>query len=82
MPKKARSRPDTKPNGLVLWIESRTGSRHGVYEKDLADLIGITRSSFSNRMKTGKFDYLEIVKIFEFLNATNKECLEIMKGGE
>lgn len=82
MPKQARSRPKIKPNKFVLWIESKTGNLHGVYMKDLADLIGIDKSSFSSRMKTGKFDYLEIVKIFEFLNATNKECLEIMKGGE
>ena len=81
MQKKPRSRPEVKPNGFVLWIESRTGSRHGVYMKDLAELIGITKSAFNNRMKTGKFDYLEIVKIFDFLGATDKECLEVMKGG-
>lgn len=81
MPKKARSRPEIKPNSLVLWIESRTGSRHGVYQKDLANLIGIDKSSFNNRMKKGKFDYMEIVKIFDFLEATDRERLEIMKGG-
>lgn len=81
MPKQARSRPKTKPNGFVLWIESRTGSLHGVYQKELADLIGITRSAFSNRMKTGKFDYSEIVKIFDFFGATDRERLEVMKGG-
>lgn len=82
MPKQPRSKPKVKPNKFVLWIESRTGSRHGVYQKDLATLIGIDKSSFNNRMKTGKFNYLEIVKIFDFLEATDRERLEIMKGGE
>lgn len=82
MPKQARSRPKIKPNNFVLWIESRTGKLHGVLYKDLADLLGITKASFSNRMQTGKFDYLEIVKIFEFMNATDRERLEVMKGGE
>ena len=82
MPKKARSRPKIKPNNFVLWIESRTGKLHGVLYKDLAELLGITSASFSSRMKTGKFDYSEIVKIFDFLNATDRERLEVMKGGE
>lgn len=82
MPKQPRSKPKVKPNKFVLWVESRTGSLHGVYAKDLANLLGITGASFSNRMKTGKFDYAEIVKIFEFLNATDREIIEIMKGGE
>ena len=80
MPKQARSRPKIKPNNFVLWIESRTGKLHGVLYKDLADLLGITKASFSNRIQTGKFDYLEIVKIFEFMNATDRERLEVMKG--
>lgn len=84
MPKKARSRPEAekKSNKLSLWIESKTGSLHGVYRKDLAELIGITGSAFSIRMKEGKFDYSEIVKIFDFLGATEKERSEVMKGGE
>ena len=82
MPKKARSRPKIKPNKFVLWIESRTGTLHGVLYKDLAELLGITGASFSSRMKTGKFDYSEIVKIFDFLGATDRERLEVMKGGE
>lgn len=80
MPKQARSRPKIKPNNFVLWIESRTGKLHGVLYKDLADLLGITKASFSNRIQTGKFDYLEIVKIFEFMNATDRERPEVMKG--
>lgn len=82
MPKKPRSRPEVKPNSFVLWIESKTGRRHGVYMKDVAKAIGITGASFSSRMKEGKFDYLEIVKIFDFLGATDRERLEVMKGGE
>ena len=82
MPKQARSRPEVKPNKFVLWIESRTGTLHGVYRKDLADLIGITGASFSNRMKIGKFTYSEMVKIFKFLEATDREILEVMKGDE
>lgn len=81
MPKKARSRPETKPNFFALWIESKTGRLHGVYGKDVADLIGITGSAFSTRMKTGEFSYSEILKIFDFLGATDKERLEVMKGG-
>ncbi len=82
MPKQARSRPKIKPNKFVLWIESKTGSLHGVYMKDLADLLGITGASFSNRMKTGRFFYSEILQIFDFLGATDRERLEVMKGGE
>lgn len=80
MPKKARSRPEKKPNTFVLWIESRTGKRHGIMQKDLAEAIGLSPPAFSIRMKNGKFDYCEIVKIFEYLKATNAERLEIMKG--
>ncbi len=81
MPKKARSRPEKKPNALVLWIESRTGKRHGVAQKDLAEAIGLSPPAFSLRMKNGKFDYVEIVKIFDYLNATDTERLIVTKGG-
>lgn len=81
MPKQARSKPKAKPNGFVLWIESKTGNRHGVYMKELADTLGITAAAFSCRMKTGRFDYMEILKIFDYLKATDRERLEVMKGG-
>ncbi len=80
MPKKARSRPEKKPNEFVLWVESRMGNRHGIMQKDLADVIGISASAFSVRMKNGKFDYEEIVKIFDYLKATDNERLRVMKG--
>ncbi len=80
MPKKARSRPEKQPNALVLWIESRTGKRHGVMQKELAEAIGLSPPAFSIRMKSGKFDYLEIVKIFDYLNATDTERLIVTKG--
>lgn len=80
MPKKARSRPEKKPNTFVLWIESRTGKRHGVIQKELAEAIGLSPPAFSMRMKSGKFNYEEIVEIFEYLNATDTERLIVTKG--
>lgn len=80
MPKMARSRPEKKPNAFVLWIESRTGKRHGVMQKDIAEAIGLSQPAFSIRMKSGKFDYMEIVKIFDYLNATDTERLVVTKG--
>lgn len=82
MPKKARSRPVKQPNALVLWIESRTGKRHGVMQKDVAEAIGLSPPAFSIRMEKGKFDYTEMVKIFDYLNATDTERLIVMKGGK
>lgn len=81
MPKKARSRPETKYNDFVLWIESRVGEKHGVYKRDVAEQIGLTSGAFSIRLKNGKFDYLEMIKIFKFLKATDAEILQLMKKG-
>lgn len=81
MPKRARNRPDKNPNALVLWIESRTGKQHGVMQKDLAEAIGLSPPAFSIRMKNGRFDYSEIVKIFDYLDATDTERLIVTKGG-
>lgn len=80
MPKKARSRPEVKYNSFVLWIESHVGEKHGVFKKDVAKKIGLTPGAFSIRMKNGKFDYAEMVKIFDFFRATDDEILSIMKG--
>lgn len=80
MPKRARSRLEKEPNTFVLWIESRTGKRHGVMQKELAELIGLSPPAFSMRMKNGKFDYAEMVKIFDYLNAMDGERLRVMKG--
>lgn len=79
MPKKARSRPVKKPNGFVLWLEGQVGKRHGIWYKDLAVVIGIKPAAFTRRMDSGKFDYSEMVKIFDFLGATDEDILNLMK---
>lgn len=84
MPKKARSRPEVKkkPNGFVRYIMSKTDVSIGFQKKDLAAVIGITPAAFTARMKTGKFSLEEMLKIFELTGATDKERLEVMKGGK
>lgn len=80
MPRMARSRPEKKANALVLWIESKTGKRHGVMQKELAEAIGLSPPAFSVRMRTGKFDFGEMVIIFDYLKATDTERIKITKG--
>lgn len=79
MPKKARSRPVKKPNSFVLWLDTQVGQRRGIWYKDLATVIGLKPAAFTQRMKSGKFDYLDMVKIFEFLNASDEDILRLMK---
>ena len=79
MPRKARSRPEEKPNQFVLWIEGHVGRRHGVWYKDIAEQIGIKPAAFTRRMESGHFDCLEMVKIFDFLGATNEEIIGLMR---
>lgn len=81
MPKKARSRPkvETKPNGFVCYIMSKTDTAIGFQKKDLAAAIGITPAAFTARMKTGKFFVEDMVKIFEITGATKEEKLESLR---
>ncbi len=79
MPKKARSRPEVEPNKFVLFVESRTGSRHGIYQKDLAAALGLSESSFSVRMKSGHFRFEEIQALFGILGATKEDIWNVMK---
>lgn len=79
MPKKARSRPVKKPNSFVLWIDTQVGQRRGIWYKDLAAVIDLKPAAFTQRMKSGKFDYSEMVKIFNFLGTSDEDILKLMK---
>lgn len=79
MPKKARSRPTKKANPFVLWLESQVGKRHGVRYMDLAEEIGIKPASLTKRMRSGKFDYLEMTKLFKYLKATDEDIIRLMR---
>lgn len=79
MPKKPRSRPIKEVNPFVLWLEGQVGKRHGVRCMDLAELLGIKPASFTKRMSSGKFDYLEMVKLFKYLKATDEDIIRLMR---
>lgn len=65
----------------VSFVEGKTRERK-LTDTDIAHVIGITQSSYSNRKRKGKmnFNYLELVKIIKRLELTDEEIVKLMRG--
>ena len=65
----------------IAFIEGKTRER-GLTDTDIAKLIGITQSSYSNRKRKGKmnFNYMELYKIINRLELTDEELVRLMRG--
>ena len=65
----------------VAFIEGKTRER-GLTDTDIAKVIGITQSSYSNRKRKGKLNltYLELVKIIHKLELTDEDISKLMRG--
>ncbi len=79
MPKKARSRPEPKKSVFGTYVESKTGRRHGIYQKDLATAIGVTPGAFSIKMSDGSIRFEEMRIVFRMLGSTKEEIWDLMK---
>lgn len=51
-------------------------------DKDVAELIGISRPAYCLRRKDGRFNmsYIELVKTIEFLQLSDEEIVSLMRG--
>lgn len=78
MPRVAIKKKEYKISDLSQWIVGRMFAK-GLIQKDMAELIGITQSSFCHRLQTGFFTYGELLSILKKLEATDEEILRLMK---
>ena len=64
------------------FVEFVDGRRRRLKKRqtDLGNALGITQQAFSHRMEGAKFELLDLVKLFEELEATDEEILRIMKS--
>lgn len=62
---------------LIELIEGRK-IRLKVSNAELGNLIGITGQAFGSRLKQAKFEYIQLIKIFQRLDFTQEEIVKIM----
>lgn len=48
-------------------------------QSDIAQLLGITPASLTNRMQKGLFSYSDLVEIFSMVGATDEEIIALMR---
>lgn len=65
----------------VAFIRGKTRER-GLTDTDIAHEIGITQSSYSNRVRSKKmkFDFMDLIKIIKRLELTDEEIVKLMRG--
>lgn len=64
-------------NSLIEKIEGKKKVLKISNEK-LGALFGMTGQAFGTRLKEGKFDFLQLIKLFEFLEFSPDEVLKLM----
>ena len=52
---------------LYIFLKTKFIEAGGITEKEAAEIIGITQSTFNERIKNGSLKYLEVLKIMEAL---------------
>lgn len=55
-------------------------ARFSYRNQDVADLLNISRKSYENKKKTGKFNTLEVIKLCKIFNSQFEYLFEITKG--
>lgn len=78
MPRVAIKKKDYMISDLSEWIAGRMYAMK-IRQQDMAELIGITQSTFCKRLKKGLFTYGELLSILKRLDATDEEILRLMK---
>lgn len=65
----------------VAFIRGKTKER-GLTDTEMAHEIGITQSSYSNRVRKKKmqFNFMELFKIIQRLELTDEEIVKLMRG--
>lgn len=63
---------------LVEFIEGRRKTLNKS-QGELGELLNMTQQAFSNRMAKRNFTFLQVVKLLEFLQASDEEKLRLMK---
>ena len=83
MPRIAAKKKEYMVNDFFKWIKRKLGETD-TRQVEIADKLGISQSAFSTRMKKkegrGKaFSLIDILTLFEELEATPEEILQLMK---
>lgn len=78
MPRVAIKKKEYMISDLSQWIVGQMYAKH-IRQEEMAGMIGINQSSFSKRLKQGKFSYGDLLSILKHLEATDEEILRLMK---
>lgn len=78
MPRVQINRKKYMVTDLRRWIIGQMRVMH-VNQEEMGKVIGVNQSGFSKRLSKGKFDHVELISIFERLEATDEEILRLMK---
>lgn len=78
MPRVSSKKKEYMASDLTQWIIGRLYIKN-LYQKDLAEKLGITKSALSIRMKNGFWQYKDLLTIFSYLEASDKEIIQLMK---
>lgn len=81
MPRVAINKEKYMEADAVAFIEGKTRESRQT-DKDIAEAIGLSAPSYCIRKRDGhmKFGYLELVKMFQKLNLTDEEVVNLMRG--
>lgn len=69
----------SKPSNIAKFIRIKLIEK-GEIQENIAYLLNLSKSTVSYKMKNSAFTYLELVKIFKYLGATDEEIAKAMRG--
>lgn len=67
-----------KQKDLAQYIRSKM-AWSGKTQTQIAEVLGISQPALSKKMRSGTFGYVELLKIFSEVGATDEEIIHLMR---
>lgn len=78
MPRSFVSREQYKQDTIGSWVWGMAHRQRKTFS-DLAEVLGCTKQAIGYKIHHNSFSYLDMVRIFDYLESPDEEILQVMK---
>lgn len=79
MPRIKSRRKIYKSKDLGSWVAGKMREKH-LTQKIMADELGISQPAYGKKLEKSQFTYFDLITIFEKLEISDDDILEVMKA--
>lgn len=78
MPRGYLNKEKYRKQDLIRYLVETMASKH-ITQAEMGKVLGLSQQGFSYKKKNAEFSYTELLLMFHYLQATDKEILKLMR---